>query len=640
MPTGPFLAASATWLGQHWPLALTAVWLAIALALLARLGVCALAARRELAGRIRLRDGGAFDMLFALCRDAGRCGMPRLSVSDSLTGPVSLPNGEICLPSWALDRLAPAPLRAMLAHELAHCRRRDPQWQLAATVTDALLFMQPLNRTARGRVVASAELACDDWAATQTGNRRALAECLAECATRLHASRLPAFASAMAAPGSALTRRVGRLLSGIQSFNGEIPMKTRITILAALLALAFTAPGFLIAPSLAASSGSHSVSVSQNDGDMSVSISENGLRLKMHADGKFAFNDAENGIATLADGSELEISATQNGATRRAIFFGKNGGIEKNYYINGKEQPFDANAQKWLASVLPQILRESAINAKARIARILKRGGPDAVLAEIGKTQSGYARSVYIRTFAQSGTLKPAIVDKLIAEVAGIDSGYEKEQALTVIYKTQHPRGDQLTTLLKAGSGMDSAYETSQLLQLVAAKILLDKTTIQTYLGMTGKIDSDYEMSRALSALLARSDLTPAVTTQVIAMAAEHLGSPYDLRTTLGKAASRLGASEAAVVAYCQATTHINSSYDKREALATLLRKAKLQKAGYMCVLDATTGIDSDYDRATLLMEIARQMPNDSALVAKYRAVAKTISSAYERSQAEDALRQ
>ncbi|MGH8273044.1 MAG: M56 family metallopeptidase [Gammaproteobacteria bacterium] len=752
--------------GRYWPFAVLAIWLAIALVLLVRLASCALAARRELSGRTRLLAGPAYDALSALCRDAGRRRRPRLSVSASIAGPVSLANGEICLPSWALERLAPNQIRAMLAHELAHYRRRDPQWQFAASLVKSVLFFQPLNRLASARLAASAELACDDWAAVRTGDRRALAECLAECATRLHASKLPIFASAMASPDSALTRRVGRLMGAIHLFNGEITMKTRIIIIIALAALAFLAPGFLIAPSRAATSvppsaslaraqsmykravrraevaqkqaqaaalelqqaqrkagqkqmqkaesmrmraahqaevaqkqvraaalerrqaqreaheqharsihGSSSlggctvtndrdhttltaggsagagspscagfesqgyaISVAQDGRNTSVSISGNGRRLKMHAHGLFAFNAAENGVVTLANGSELEIEAIQNGTTRRAVFSGTNGAIERSYYVNGKAQPFDANAHKWLARVVPQILRESAINVKARIAHIFKRGGPDAVLAEIAKIRGGYARSIYISTFAQSGPLNPAIVDRLIAEAAGIDSAYGKEHALAAIYKTQHPHGSQLTALLKAGSGMDSGYQTSQLLQLVAAKMPLDNTTVHTYLEMAGKIDSDYEMRTSLSALLQRPDVTPSITMQVIAMAAKHLSSAYALQTTLGIAASRLGNSSKAVMTYCRAASHISSSYGKRQALDTLLQKTKLKKSGYMCVLNATASVSSDYDRATLLVKIAHQMPNDSALLEKYRSITKTIGSAYDREQAEDAL--
>jgi beta-lactamase regulating signal transducer with metallopeptidase domain len=250
----------ATWLARHWPRLVALTWLAIALILLARIGITARAARRELAGRARLRKGPAFDSLAALSHEAGFRRSPPLSVSTSIAGPVSLPNGEIVLSAWTLKTLTPAELRALLAHELAHCRRRDPLWQIAAIIVGALLFFQPLNRPARARLAAGAELACDDWAAARTGNRRALAECLAACAKRLQASKLPAFASAMAASDSELARRIARLTRATGLFKGEIAMKTRIAILIALIVPALLAPGFLVVPSFAKTPSAPAVS--------------------------------------------------------------------------------------------------------------------------------------------------------------------------------------------------------------------------------------------------------------------------------------------------------------------------------------------------------------------------------------------
>jgi hypothetical protein len=343
-------------------------------------------------------------------------------------------------------------------------------------------------------------------------------------------------------------------------------------------------------------------------------------------------------VARLADGAKLTIKTRQGGTTRRAVFHGKQGAIARHYYVNGKSRPFNAEARQWLADVIPQILRDSAIHAKARVARILKRGGPKAVLREIAKINDGYARSVYIRTLARSGSFKPPIVNGMIAAAGSINSGYSKERALAAIYKTQHPRGDQLTVLLEAGVGMDSGYETSRLLQLVTTTMPMNAATLNAWFKMAASIGSDYEARRAFSALLARPHLSPAVTERIIATAAKNLDSAYALQTTLSDAAAHLHGSSDAVAAYCKAARHIGSSYGKREALLALLKHAKLHQADYLCVLNAAAGIGSGYDRATVLMQAARQMPRDPKLTNRYRAIAKTIGDNYERDQAESAI--
>jgi hypothetical protein len=54
-------------------------------------------------------------------------------------------------------------------------------------------------------------------------------------------------------------------------------------------------------------------------------------------------------------------------------------------------------------------------------------------------------------------------------------------------------------------------------------------------------------------------------------------------------------------------------------------------------VLDALSGIGSDYDCREVLVALAKVMPKDADLIARYRGVAQHLSD-YERGEAERAL--
>src|SRR5690606_4356479 len=107
-----------------------------------------------------------------------------LSTSDEVGVPIAfgLLRGEICLPSRAVNDLSCAYQRTMLAHELAHLRRRDPLWRLALTALQSALFFQPLVRVAGRKLIECSELACDEWAARETREPLALAGCITEVA--------------------------------------------------------------------------------------------------------------------------------------------------------------------------------------------------------------------------------------------------------------------------------------------------------------------------------------------------------------------------------------------------------------------------------------------------------------------------
>jgi beta-lactamase regulating signal transducer with metallopeptidase domain len=76
-----------------------------------------------------------------------------------------------------LLELEPEEQDSMLAHEVAHLVRRDPQWLVLARAVEMVFFFQPLNRLARRRIQEVAEYLCDDWAVARTRRPVMLAKC-------------------------------------------------------------------------------------------------------------------------------------------------------------------------------------------------------------------------------------------------------------------------------------------------------------------------------------------------------------------------------------------------------------------------------------------------------------------------------
>jgi beta-lactamase regulating signal transducer with metallopeptidase domain len=114
----------------------------------------------------------------------------------------------ILLPLSALTGLTPEGLEAVLAHELAHIRRRDYLLNLLQTAVETLLFYHPAVWWVSRRVRIERENCCDDLAVEVTGDARAYARALVGL-EQIRASR-PRLA--VAANGGTLLARVARLL--------------------------------------------------------------------------------------------------------------------------------------------------------------------------------------------------------------------------------------------------------------------------------------------------------------------------------------------------------------------------------------------------------------------------------------------
>jgi Zn-dependent protease with chaperone function len=85
---------------------------------------------------------------------------------------------RVYLSTGALERLDADELRAVLAHERHHQRRRDPLRILIVHVLSDALFFVPVLRRLRRRYAALAELAADEAAVRAAGDRAPLASAL------------------------------------------------------------------------------------------------------------------------------------------------------------------------------------------------------------------------------------------------------------------------------------------------------------------------------------------------------------------------------------------------------------------------------------------------------------------------------
>jgi TonB family protein len=138
----------------------------------------------------------------------------------------------ILLPVAVLTNLAPAQIEAILAHELAHIRRRDYAVNLLQTVTETLLFYHPAVWWVSARVRQEREHCCDDVAVEVCGEPAVYAAALAELASW----RTRETALGVAATDGALLTRVRRLLGAPD--DHEPRSITGLMILAAGMLLA------------------------------------------------------------------------------------------------------------------------------------------------------------------------------------------------------------------------------------------------------------------------------------------------------------------------------------------------------------------------------------------------------------------
>ena len=115
----------------------------------------------------------------------------------------------VVLPIAAMAQMSAAQVEALVAHELAHIRRRDYAINLLQTIAEALLFFHPGVWWVSRRIRQEREHCCDDAAIAVAGEATAYAEALMALASW----REREFQPSLGAAKGSLLLRIRRLLS-------------------------------------------------------------------------------------------------------------------------------------------------------------------------------------------------------------------------------------------------------------------------------------------------------------------------------------------------------------------------------------------------------------------------------------------
>lgn len=164
----------------------------------------------------------------------------RLMTSSKVNVPMSLGfvRPVILIPDFLVNHLTPAELDQVLLHEIAHLKRHDDWAKLLQKMIRALFFFHPAVWWMDRQLDAEREIACDDWVAQVTHQRRQYAACLVRLVEiGLHRPKLPIQLGLMMA--SKIESRIKKLIDRKRLISIKIP-KVKLAVGFALLMAAST----------------------------------------------------------------------------------------------------------------------------------------------------------------------------------------------------------------------------------------------------------------------------------------------------------------------------------------------------------------------------------------------------------------
>ena len=377
---------------------------------------------------------------------------------------------------------------------------------------------------------------------------------------------------------------------------------------------------------------------SQSHGNISWSNSRE--KVEVRYDGAVVFADDDADVVRLSPGGYLQISDGGWLSARKVEFRADAAGrIERRFWIGGSEKPFEPEGRRWLSEALPHIIRQTGLGAPARVARILKAGGPAAVLAEISRIEGSWAKRVYfseliktasldastrVRVLAQAGreidsnfelaSLLIANTDQLIADdttgkayldaARSIDSDFELHRVLSAALTRVATTPGLLASLLDTSQSIDSDFEEASLLIQVAKAQALDGAARGAFFKALATVASDFEHHRVLTALGEQSDL-PDDTIREMLESSSAIGSDFEQGAFLALVAARHPIAGALRDPFFRAVDNVGSSFERGRVLQAVVKRADLPEDTLVGVLQATAGMNGSFETSQVLQAVA-----------------------------------
>lgn len=310
--------------------------------------------------------------------------------------------------------------------------------------------------------------------------------------------------------------------------------------------------------------------------------------------GEVHFTDDEADVKSVSPEGSLLIE--QKNAYGRHRFEARpeaDGGVRRSYTVNGENRPWIPDGKSWLARQLPDLVRDSAIDAAERIARRRRNKGESGVLDYIALAHGDGAKRIYFQEL-----------------FAGDPPALEtKRRAIHQIALEIHSDGDK-----------------AALLKTLARHFVHDDALRDGFFEAGRTIRSSGDRRSLLDEVLQQSG-DEAATVKRVADAAAGMSSDGDKSAVLIHAIEHSGRDESLQTACLDAVNTIHSDGDHQRVLAALLQYGIASDEVFLRALASAARMGSDGDKAHFLTAAASKFPDGHPVFEGFLDTTKTIHS-------------
>jgi len=349
------------------------------------------------------------------------------------------------------------------------------------------------------------------------------------------------------------------------------------------------------------------------------------------ARGTIEFTDDDRDVKTISPGGYVLIEIGTWFQTERSyeVRADSGGTLSRTYRVGGRTRQMDADGQAWVAQSILSFIRETGMGAAARVERLLRQGGPPAVLKEISEIHSDGSKRKYLRELVDRGHPNAEQLRDVMRSARSIGSDGEKTELLIEVSRS-YLKPELRQSWFTALNGMGSDGDRRNALEH-AIKSDPSVETLTLTANAAGRIGSDGDKAAVLSAIASRG--IPGGARRPWFRAAETIGSDGDKRQALSAVLPASGGDPDTLLELLRTAETIGSDGDKAAVLTAAARSDLRTDALQRAFFSAVDSIGSDGDRKTVLTAVLRSSNRSASLLTGVAQSARKIGSDGEKKE-------
>lgn len=373
------------------------------------------------------------------------------------------------------------------------------------------------------------------------------------------------------------------------------------------------------------SNAQYSVSISDHHGKSRVKVNNPINDYKVEYEGEFILSDDDTDIISIIGGGYFEIVKSSFGASRRVRIETDGNQLIKRYYVGWSERDFEPEGQKWLAEVLPDLVRTTTIAAEQRVNRIYNKHGVPGLIRELDLLRGDYVSKAYYSYIFKKDLKDQDLAQLLRSAGQTINSDY---YLATLLGEYQKEIGLKETTIgpfIEATVNIGSDHYQTNVLVSLAENDNLKGDHLSKAIGGARSIQSDHYKSQVVKAFNKRT-LTPQQL-NLLLKESEDIQSDHYLSNALIEIIKKQSLTSAGVSHVVKAAGHISSDVYLRNVYEALFKHTDLSKQDLAVILESADAIGSDSYLSSLLTQVLQDQRDSETLQNVFKLAANAIGS-------------